>query len=262
WDQVLAKLPGEDIYLPIDIWGFPGGQTFLAGVPCLFFEGPGGVVSYLEPAMCRYFAPVIQATKARLMLQATPRDAEFGLRSAVNEVSNIVLLLARYVGGRGRLTSSDAAEFLWPELFQSVGTIGHEMMCAGQSFDHSLAEAEYEMMDRFITAMGTASLLCDLVDAESVGLENALRVMKAHPENERVGVRVDSGDIAGQCVLYFRKMREAGISPRTIVFESEVTPESVKEVYDHFRRETGEEPTLLFPGAGGYWWQLVHRDTL
>jgi len=35
-------------------------------------------LTYLEPAMCRYFAPVIQATKARLMKLATPRDAEFG----------------------------------------------------------------------------------------------------------------------------------------------------------------------------------------
>jgi nicotinic acid phosphoribosyltransferase len=262
WEQILAAQSGERIRLPVDIWGVPGGQTFLAGMPCLSFEGPGGAVSYLEPAMCRYFAPVIQATKARLMLQVTPRDAEFGLRSAPVEVSNIILLLARYVGGRGRLTSNDNAEFMWPELFQSVGTIGHEMMCATESFDRPLGEAEYEMMDRFVSAMGNASLLCDLVDAESVGLENALRVMKAHPERPQVGVRVDSGDIAGQCVLYFRKMREAGITPRTIVFENEVTPEVVREVYDRFRRETGAEPTMLFPGAGGWWWRLVHRDTL
>lgn len=262
WDAVLADQPGEDVYLPVDVWGFPGGQAFLAGVPCLSFEGPGGIVSYLEPAMCRYFAPVIQATKGRLMKSATPRDAEFGLRSAPLEACNLILLLARYVGGGGRLTSNDTAEFLYPDLFQSIGTIGHEMMCADQSFDRTLADAEYEMMDRFVGRMGTASLLCDLVDAETVGLENALRVIRAHPEAERVGVRVDSGDIAGQCVLYFKKMREVGISPRLIVFEDEVNPDMVRHVYDVFRRETGEEPTMLFPGAGGYWWRLVHRDTL
>src|SRR5438874_11018475 len=262
WDAVLSVQPGEYIYLPIDVWGFPGGQTFLAGVPCLVFEGPGGIVSYLEPAMCRYFAPVIQATKGRLMKLATPRDAEFGLRSAPTEVSNLVLLLARYVGGGGRLTSNDTAEFLYPELFRSIGTIGHEMMCAAQSFDRSLGAAEYEMMDRFVTAMGQASLLCDLVDAETVGLENALRVIRAHPETDRVGVRVDSGDIAEQCALYFQKMQAAGIPPRLIVFEDEVTPELVHKVYEHFRAAMGEEPTMLFPGAGGYWWRLVHRDTL
>jgi nicotinic acid phosphoribosyltransferase len=262
WQAILDAQPGEDIYLPVDVWGFPGGQAFVPGVPCLFFEGPGGAVSYLEPAMCRYFAPVLWATKARLMKLATPRDAEFGLRSSPDELCNIVLLLARYVGGGGRLTSNDTAEFLYPELFQSVGTIGHEMMCAAQSFDRSLGEAEYEMMDRFISRMGQASLLCDLVDAESVGLENALRVIRAHPETDRVGIRVDSGDIAGQCALYFNKMRQAGISPRTIVFEDEVSPDAVRRVYAHFKEATGQEPTLLFPGAGGYWWRLVHRDTL
>ena len=262
WDTVLQSQTGEDIYLPVDIWGFPGGQTFLPGVPCLFFEGMGGAISYLEPAMCRYFAPIIQATKGRLMKLATPRDAEFGLRSSPTEVNNIILLLARYVGGGGQLTSNDTAEFMFPQLFRSAGTIGHEMMCAAQSFNRSLGAAEYEMMDRFVSAMGPASLLCDLVDAETVGLENAMRVMRAHPESQQVGIRVDSGDIAGQCVLYFEAMKAAGISPRTIVFEDEVTPDVVRHVYDHFRKATGAEPVMLFPGAGGYWWRLVHRDTL
>lgn len=267
WDDVLKTQSGDEISLPLDIWGFPGGQTFFAGVPCLIFEGAGGLISYLEPAMCRYFAPVIQATKARLMSQATPRDAEFGLRSAPLELCNLILLLARFVGGAGlkgeaQFTSNDTAEFLYPELFKSIGTIGHEMMCAAQSFDRPLGEAEYEMMDRFVSRMGTASLLCDLVDAETVGLENALRVIRSHPETERVGVRVDSGDIAAQCVLYFQKMKQLGIPPRTIVFEDEVTPEAVKHVYEVFRTQTGLEPTMLFPGAGGYWWKLVHRDAV
>ncbi|MFM7150286.1 MAG: hypothetical protein ACKO23_10630, partial [Gemmataceae bacterium] len=262
WEDLLAKTKTEDIYLPIDVHGFPGGQTFLPGVPCLVFEGIGGLVSYLEPAMCRYFAPIIQATKARLMSLATPRDAEFGLRASPSDEANIILLLARYVGGRGRYTSNDTAEFLFPEYFQAIGTIGHEMMGAGQNFSRSLAQAEYEMMDRFVTAMGTASLLCDLVDAETVGLDNAIRVIRAHPETSRVGIRVDSGNVAEQCVLYHLKLSEAGYPDRTIVFEDEVSPEMVREVFQHFRNATGKEPTMLFPGAGGYWWRLVHRDTV
>jgi nicotinate phosphoribosyltransferase len=262
WDSILAQNPGEDIHLPVDVWGFPGGQTFLPGVPCLFFEGPGGAVSYLEPAMCRYFAPVLWATKGRVMKLATPRDAEFGLRAAPDEALNIVLLLARFVGGGGRLTSNDTAEFLFPELFRAVGTIGHEMMSAAQTLDRPLGEAEYEMMDRFVASMGTAALLCDLVDAESVGLENVIRVMRSHPETNRVGIRIDSGDTARQCVQYFRAMQAAGLGTRTIVFENEVTPETVRAVYEHFRQEAGVEPAMLFPGAGGYWWRLIHRDTV
>src|SRR5262249_58613448 len=146
--------------------------------------------------------PILQATKARWMKQPTPRDAEFGLRAAPNELAHLVLLLARHVGGRGRLTSSDTAEFLYPELFQTVGTIGHEMMCAAQSFDRPLGEAEYEMMDRFVSAFGQASLLCDLVDAETLGLETALRVIKAHPQTERGGIRADPATNAEPAGLY------------------------------------------------------------
>ncbi len=262
WQTILDEQPGDEVRLPVDVWGVPGGQTFLTGLPCLFFEGMGGAVSYLEPAMCRYFAPIIQATKARLMKEATPRDAEFGLRSAPNELTNLVLLLARYVGGRGQLTSNDTAEFMYPDLFKTVGTIGHEMMSAAQSFDRPLGDAEYEMMERFVTALGHGALLCDLVDAYTVGLENVIRVMKAHPDNERIAVRVDSGDIAAQCGLYFQRMRQEGLTPRRIIFEDEVTPETVRTVFDHFRRATGEEPEVLFPGAGGYWWRLVLRDTV
>src|SRR5438105_9786799 len=33
WDTILQDQPGEAIYLPVNIWGFPGGQTFLPRVP-------------------------------------------------------------------------------------------------------------------------------------------------------------------------------------------------------------------------------------
>src|SRR5436309_352253 len=32
WSHILDGQVGEDIYLPIDVWGFPGGQTFLTGI--------------------------------------------------------------------------------------------------------------------------------------------------------------------------------------------------------------------------------------
>src|SRR5206468_11638637 len=110
--------------------------------------------------------------------------------------------------------------------------------------------AEYDRLSGFLSRMGMGSLLCDLADAETVGLENALRVIREHPETDRVGIRVDSGDLAEQCVLYFQQMQKLGIQARLIVFEDEVSPEVVHRVYDHFRRATGQEPTMLFPGAG------------
>jgi nicotinic acid phosphoribosyltransferase len=87
--------------------------------------------------------------------------------------------------------------------------------------------------------------------------------MKRYPENSRIGMRVDSGDISGQCVRYYERIRKEGIENRIIVFEDEVTPEKVKEVYTLFKQETGVDPgKILFPGAGGYYYRQFHRDTL
>ena len=266
WDKVLADHKGkQNIYLDVDVWGFPGGQTFLKGVPCLSFQGIGGLITYLEPAMCRYFAPVIQATKARLMGMVTDRDAEFGLRAAVNEIANIVLLQARFIGsgGRGRLTSNDSAEFMWPDLFGAIGTIGHEFMCSNQDLSRSLGDCEYEMMELAVRNLHNAKLLPDLVDAETVGLENVIKALLAHPEKSQCGVRLDSGDIAAQTVLYHNEMAAAGLVPeRDIVFEDEVTPDTTAHVYSYFEAQTGRPSNKLFPGAGGYWWKGVHRDVL
>jgi nicotinic acid phosphoribosyltransferase len=160
------------------------------------------------------------------------------------------------------LTSIDVAEFMFPGHFRSIGTIGHDFMCSLQDFGKGLDEAEREAMDIFVSAHGNGMLLCDLVDANTVGLENAMWVMKKHSDRPRVGIRVDSGDIAEQCVTYFLRMQEEGIDARTIVFEDEVTPDKVREVHLYFVGRTGVTPTMLFPGAGGYYYRLWHRDTV
>jgi nicotinic acid phosphoribosyltransferase len=269
-DKLLAEQPGKRVRLPVTIWGFPGGQAFpvLADkpkVPILSYEGLGGLVSMLEPAQCRYSTPIIQATLARLMKQTTPHDAEFGMRAAPDEINSIALLIARYIGsgGTARLTSNDQAEFMFPHLFRSIGTMGHELMCCHQEEDQkSLAQAEFEAMDNFVERMQSGMVLTDLVDSETIGLLNAIKVLAKHPTATKAGIRLDSGDIPGQCVLYYGAMKYVlHISGRTIVFENEVTHQMARDVRDYFRREAGVDPDILFPGAGGYWWR-VHRDMI
>jgi nicotinate phosphoribosyltransferase len=262
---LIEKAGQEDIFLPVDIWGFPGGQTFFSGVPCMSFEGPGGIVSFIEPQMCRYFGSIIHATKGRLMYEAAgERHAEFGYRADPDELMSIAKLLSLYIGNGANpvFTSCDAAEFMFPDLFKSIGTIGHEFLSAFQSFSRDLEDAEIQAMDAFVSGTGSASLLSDLVDAESVGMENAISIMKKYPDNNKIGIRIDSGDIAGQCVRYYNRMKEEGIENRLIVFEDEITPERVKEVHSIFKTATGIEPTVLFPGAGGYYYRMFHRDTV
>ncbi len=264
FQQLLAEQAGDDIYLPIDVWGFPGGQTFLAGVPMLSLKGPGGIVSFLEPQLCRYFAPVIHATKGRLMYEvAGSRHAEFGYRSDVDEQMAVAKLLALFVGGGGFpiSTSADVAEFMFPELFRAIGTLGHEFMGSLQGLDKGLDSAEREAMELFVMAQGRASLLTDLVDAETVGLENALATMHAHPDRKGIGARIDSGDITAQAVFYAQRLVAEGLGDRIVVFEDGVDPDKVREVQGAVYRAV-PEAAVPFPGAGGYYNRGVHRDTV
>jgi nicotinate phosphoribosyltransferase len=266
FESMIDNTNRDEVFLPVDIWGFLGGQTFLAGVPCMSFEGPGGLVSFIEPQMCRYFGAIIHATKGRLMYEAAgKKHAEFGYRADPDESMAIAKLLAIYTGNGGNpvFTSCDGAEFMFPELFRSIGTIGHEFLSAFQSLSKPLETAELEAMETFVKGADSASLLSDLVDAESVGMENAITIMKKYPDNSKIGIRVDSGDIAGQCVRYYKRMIKEGIENRVIVFEDEITPEKIREVYATFKQATGADPdNILFPGAGGYYYRQFHRDTV
>jgi hypothetical protein len=93
-------------------------------------------------------------------------------------------------------------------------------------------------------------------------LTNFLRAIREHPEAVKAGARVDSGDIVGQCVRYHEGLKAQGTGTRIIVYEDEVEPGRVRENNTNFRAATGDEPDNLFPGAGGYWWRGVHRDTV
>jgi nicotinate phosphoribosyltransferase len=274
FQRLLEEEKGEDIYLPIDVYGFPGGQTFLSKVPVMSFEGVGGIVTLIEPQMCRYYGSIIHATKGRLMYEVAKKDhAEFGYRSDPTEIMAPAKLLSIYIGNGGNqvLTSCDAVEIMFPRQFRSIGTVGHEGTCSLQEFSKGLDVAEEEFMEEFVSNRRgePASLLPDLIDAETVGLENVMRVTKRHIYNPKIGTRVDSSKtgiqgIAEQTVLYYNRYIKEGLGARPIIFEDEVNPEKVAFVRDYFQKKTGIYPEVYtpFPGAGGYYYRMFHRDTV
>lgn len=269
--KLLEETDGEDIYLPVDVWGFPGGQTFFKGVPALSVEGPGVFASVVEAQTCRYFEPVIHATKGRLLFEAAgPLWAEFGYRSDLSEVEAIARLLAIYVGSGGNgktkpiLTSMDGAEFMFPHLFKAIGTIGHEFVCSRQTFDKGLDEAEYEAMEAFVVNNPHAALLGDLVDFWTVGMNNIIRVMKNHPEMPDLAARLDTEEeLAVQAIEAWNRMQAEGLGRRRIIPESSVRPEVIREVRRKFEAATGvSSQGILIPGVGGWFNLDLHRDTV
>ncbi|MEK6904989.1 MAG: nicotinamide phosphoribosyltransferase domain-containing protein, partial [Nanoarchaeota archaeon] len=261
WEAVLRN-QGQ---MPVDIYALPGGQTFLAKdgkhVPIMSVEGKGALVSHLEPHLEGIYAPIIQATKARLMKEEVGQQfAEFGLRADENENNHVTLMLALYVGGKFSLTSDDHAVLLFPEYFKDIGTIGHEFIMAYQREGISLEETQEKAFRDFVTANQRSALLPDVINTLYSGLPAILKLVQEYQDTEKVIMpRFDSGDVAAQCIYWKKMTLAAGITETKMVVEDGYTPAKARETKQRYAR-AGFNPDNIIVGAGGYFRQGCTRD--
>jgi len=252
-------------FLPIDIWGLPGGQTFLAKdgkhVPMMSVEGMGALVTHIEPQLENMYSPIIQATKARLMQEAAGNKfAEFGLRGDENPNNHISLMAALYVGGGIGLTSDDQAVLLFPDYFKDIGTVGHEFIMAYQRQGLSLEQAQKQAMEDFVLANQKSAILPDVINTLYSGLPEIMSLIKKYPD-KMIMPRFDSGNVPEQCV-YWKKMLLKENIPKEkhlMVVEDGYTPEKVKATKELYEK-AGFNPNELIFGAGGYFRKGCHRD--
>ena len=271
WQSVLAN----DGYFPIDIYGLPGGQTFLVKdgkhVPIMSVEGPGALVTHLEPHFENIYAPIIQATKARLIHEElgssvltdfSSQFAEFGLRSDRLINLHTPLLMAVYVGGGFTQTSDDQATLLFPKYFKDIGTIGHEYIMAFQKEGRTLEEAQELAYDEFVAENERSALLPDVIDTIHSGLPAILRQIQKNKGNGKVIMpRFDSGDIVYQCIYWKNMTLEAGITETKMVVEDGFNPAKIHEVKQAYAA-AGFNPDDITVGVGGYFQEGSLRDTL
>lgn len=261
WEAVLNN-QGR---IPIDIYALPGGQTFLAKdgkhVPLMSVEGRGALVTHLEPHLEGIYAPIIQATKARLMKEEVGKQfAEFGLRADENENNHVTLMLALYVGGKFSLTSDDQAVLLFPEYFKDIGTIGHEFIMAYQREGVSLEEAQEKAFRDFVQVNQRSALLPDVINTLHSGLPMILKLVQEYQGTEKIIMpRFDSGDVAAQCIYWKKMTLEAGIPATKIVVEDGYTPAKARETKQKYA-QAGFNPDDIIVGAGGYFKQGCTRD--
>jgi len=261
WETVLVN----DGRMPIDIYGLPGGQTFLVKdgkyVPIMSIEGPGALVTHLEPHLENMFAPLIHATKARLFHEAVGDGfAEFGLRADQNVNNHVTLPLALYVGGGFKLTSDDQAVFLFPEYLKDIGTVGHEFIMAYQKRGMSLEDAQERAFDDFVNENQRSALLPDVINTIKSGLPAILRQLIKHKGSEKVIMpRFDSGDVPKQCLYWKRMTLDAGFKETQMVVEDGYNPTKGRET-KRIYAATGFNPKDIIVGAGGYFQEGCMRD--
>src|SRR3989344_236491 len=261
WEAVLQN-QGR---FPLDIYALPGGQTFLAKdgkhVPIMSVEGSGALVTHLEPHLEGMYAPIIQATKARLMKEEVGTQfAEFGLRADENENNHVTLMLALYVGGKFSLTSDDQAVLLFPEYCKDIGTIGHEFIMAYQREGVSLEEAQEKAFRDFVAVNQRSALLPDVINTLHSGLPAILKLVTEYRGTEKLIMpRFDSGDVAEQCIYWKKMTLAAGLPETKMVVEDGYTPRKARETKQKYA-ELGFNPEDIIVGAGGYFQDGCTRD--
>ena len=261
WEAVLQN-QGR---FPLDIYALPGGQTFLAKdgkhVPIMSVEGSGALVTHLEPHLEGMYAPIIQATKARLMKEEVGTQfAEFGLRADENENNHVTLMLALYVGGKFSLTSDDQAVLLFPEYCKDIGTIGHEFIMAYQREGISLEETQEKAFRDFVAVNQRSALLPDVINTLHSGLPVILKLLQEYQGTDKVIMpRFDSGDVAAQCIHWKKMTLAAGILTTKMVVEDGYTPAKARETKQQYA-QAGFDPDDIIVGAGGYFRQGCTRD--
>ncbi len=261
WEAVLDN----GGFMPIDIYGLPGGQTFLVKdgkyVPIMSIEGNGALVTHLEPHLENMFAPLIHATKARLFYEAVgDQFAEFGLRADQNVNNHVALPLSLYVGGGFKLTSDDQATFLFPEYLKDIGTVGHEFIMAYQKKGMTLEEAQERAFEDFVSENQRSALLPDVINTVNSGLPAILRLVKKYENTGKIIIpRFDSGDVVGQCVIWKNMTLAAGVEETQMVVEDGYTPKKGRETKRRYA-EAGFNPKDIIVGAGGYFQDGCTRD--
>jgi nicotinate phosphoribosyltransferase len=254
-------------YIPLDIWGLPGGQTFLAKdkkyVPMMSVEGMGALATHLEPHLEHIYADLIQATKARHMFEVTgPGFAEFGLRADKEINIHVPLMFALYIGGGFQYTSDDQAAILFPDYFLDIGTMGHENIMAEQREGISLEEAQERAFDKFVKRNKRSALLVDTIDTIRSGFPAVLRMMDRYKNTDKIIMpRMDSGDVLDQCITW-KKMTLAAKFPSTkMVVEDGYNPYKAQKTKAAYRA-AGFDPNDIIVGAGGFFQENVLRDVV
>jgi nicotinic acid phosphoribosyltransferase len=260
WQQVLEN----DGYLPIDIYGLPGGQTILAKdgkhVPLMVLEGPGAILSHIEAQIETMYAPIIQATKAKLFQEVVgSRFAEFGLRSEELLINHPTLMMALKIGGNFTYTSDDQSVYLFDE-FKDIGTLGHEFIMAYQKSGMSLEDAQRQAFQDFVKENEKSALLADTIHTTKSGLKEALKFLKENPEKS-IGPRLDSGDVASQAVKWKEMNLQNNIEKTWLVVEDGYTPKKAKETFEQYE-SNGFNSTEIIVGAGGYFKDKCTRDEI
>ncbi|WP_040925707.1 nicotinate phosphoribosyltransferase [Saccharomonospora marina] len=207
-DSDLAALAG--LRFDGEVWAVPEGRVVFAGEPLLEVTAPLPQAQLVETALLNYvtFQSAVATKAARCRIAAPDADlVDFAARRTHGlESARAMARVSAMVGFAGTSNVAAAEEF----GLRPLGTMAHSYV---QAFP-----TEHESFLAFGTDFPDAAVfLVDTYDTQR-GVRTAIEATaELGLAQERVGVRLDSGDLAELAVLARRLLDEAGMPDARIV---------------------------------------------
>lgn len=212
----------RDFEFTCDVWAVPEGTPIFPGEPILTVRGPVMQAQFVETMiLVTINHQSLIATKAsRIVRAAGGRPVmEFGTRRAHGTAAAIYGARASYIGGCvGTACTIADRDYGTPAL----GTMAHSWV---QMFSD-----EYEAFKAYAKIYPTnCVLLVDTYNVLKSGVPQAIRVFK-EMKPEKMGIRIDSGDIAYLTKKARKMMDDAGLEDCTIVVSNSLDEYIIRDV--------------------------------
>lgn len=205
-----------------DVWAVPEGTPIFPGEPIITVKGPVMQAQFVETMILLLVNhQSLIATKAsRIVRAADGRPVmEFGTRRAHGIAAANYGARAAYIGGcAGTACTISDREYGIPAL----GTMAHSWV--------QMYEDEYEAFKKYAELYPTnCVLLVDTYNVLKSGVPAAIKVFK-EMKPEKMGIRIDSGDIAYLTKKARKMLDDAGLEECTIVVSNSLDEYIIRDV--------------------------------
>ncbi len=212
----------SDFKFTCDVWAVPEGTPIFPGEPIITVRGPVMQAQFVETMILLIVNhQSLIATKAsRIVRAAAGRPVmEFGTRRAHGTAAAVYGARAAYIGGcAGTACTLSDRDFGIPAL----GTMAHSWV--------QMYEDEYEAFKKYAEIYPlNCVLLVDTYNVLKSGVPTAIRVFK-EMKPEKMGIRIDSGDIAYLTKKARKMLDDAGLEDCTIVVSNSLDEYLIRDV--------------------------------
>ena len=212
----------EDFKFTCDVWAVPEGTPIFPGEPIITVRGPVMQAQFVETMILLIINhQSLIATKAsRIVRAAAGRPVmEFGTRRAHGTAAAVYGARAAYIGGCvGTACTISDRDFGIPAL----GTMAHSWV---QMYDD-----DYEAFKKYAEIYpSNCVLLVDTYNVVKSGVPKAIKVFK-EMKPEKMGIRIDSGDIAYLTKKARKMLDDAGLEDCTIVVSNSLDEYIIRDV--------------------------------